>query len=210
MNVQALLDHQNVLKVYGAFEDSTFIYMVQQLARKGDVYRTYLQDRTKLTEAHLASRIIAPLLRALDHARTRGVIHRDIKPENVFLSENEEVLLGDWGLGIDNVQERPVSRVGTLDYMAPEVLRSPSIPPGQNFRAYSKEPGSYEYTVRSLYVHKASTASFLDSLHLARSPNVHYEIQQCRWMCMPLVQLPMSSYTAGHLSTAVTAQKRRH
>ena len=117
MNVQALLDHQNVLKVYGAFEDSTFIYMVQQLARKGDVYRTYLQDRTKLTEAHLASRIIAPLLRALDHARTRGVIHRDIKPENVFLSENEEVLLGDWGLGIDNVQERPVSRVGTLDYM---------------------------------------------------------------------------------------------
>lgn len=147
MNVQALLDHHNVLKVYGAFEDSTFIYMVQQLARKGDVYKTYLQHRARLCETDLVARIIAPLLRALDNAHSRGVIHRDIKPENVFLSESEEVLLGDWGLGIDNVQERPVSRVGTLDYMAPEVLRAPSIPPGQNFRAYSKEPGSYEYTV---------------------------------------------------------------
>lgn len=148
MNVQALLNHHNVLKMYGAFEDATFIYLVQQLARKGDVYKTYLQHRIQLSESDIVVRIIEPLLRALDHAHSRGVIHRDIKPENVFLSESEEVLLGDWGLGIDNVQERPVSRVGTLDYMAPEVLRAPSIPPGQNFRAYSKEPGSYDSTVR--------------------------------------------------------------
>jgi aurora kinase, other len=147
MNVQALLDHHNVLKVYGGFEDSTFIYIVQQLARKGDVYKTYLQQLARLSERDIVVRIIAPLLRALDHAHNRGVIHRDIKPENVFLSESEEVLLGDWGLGIDNVQERPVSCVGTLDYMAPEVLRAPSIPPGKNFRAYSKEPGSYDDTV---------------------------------------------------------------
>lgn len=209
MNVQALLDHHNVLKVYGAFEDSTFIYMVQQLARKGDVYKTYLQNRTKLSEANLASRIIAPLLRALDHAHTRGVIHRDIKPENVFLSETEEVLLGDWGLGIDNVQERPVSRVGTLDYMAPEVLRAPSIPPGQNFRAYSKEPGSYEYTVCYPDEHKPIWV-FLpwQTSHECKSKRLRHE-SGCRWMYTPLAPLPTNSYMAGHLSTAETAQRRR-
>lgn len=75
---------------------------------------------------------------------------RDIKPENVFL-HSAGILLGDWGLGIDNVQERPVSRVGTLDYMAPEVLSAPSIPPGVNFRvpAGSDEPGSYDPSVRT-------------------------------------------------------------
>lgn len=30
---------------------------------------------------------------------------RDIKPENVFL-QSSGILLGDWGLGIDNVQVR--------------------------------------------------------------------------------------------------------
>ena len=83
---------------------------------------------------------------------------RDIKPENVFLHTGG-ILLGDWGLGIDDVQERPVSRVGTLDYMAPEVLSAPSIPPGVNFRvpASSREPGSYDATVRprSLRAHAA-------------------------------------------------------
>lgn len=75
---------------------------------------------------------------------------RDIKPENVFLHSGG-ILLGDWGLGIDNVQERPVSRVGTLDYMAPEVLAAPSIPPGVNFRVPlgASEPGSYDPSVRA-------------------------------------------------------------
>lgn len=149
MNVQALLDHPSILKVYGAFEDESFIYMVQQLALNGDVYKTYLSQRKQLNEHDLVAKIIAPLLRAVEHAHSRGVIHRDIKPENIFLSEGDQVLLGDWGLSIDNVQERPVSRVGTLDYMAPEVLRAPSIQPGVNFRQNGcmDQDGSYEYSV---------------------------------------------------------------
>lgn len=149
MNVQALMDHPRILKVFGAFEDETFIYMVQQLAPNGDVYKTYLSQRVRLNEQELVVKIIAPLLRAVGHAHSRGVIHRDIKPENIFLSDANEVLLGDWGLGIDNVQERPVSRVGTLDYMAPEVLRAPSIQPGVNFRENGcmEQRGSYDYSV---------------------------------------------------------------
>lgn len=45
-----------------------------------------------------------------------------------------------------------MSRVGTLDYMAPEVLSAPSLPPGVNFRVPpgGGDPGSYDPTVRSL------------------------------------------------------------
>ena len=34
-------------------------------------------------------------------------------------------LLPDFGLAIDSTAERPVTRLGTLDYMAPEVLVCP-------------------------------------------------------------------------------------
>ena len=34
--------------------------------------------------------------------------------------------LADFGLVIDMSEERPVSRLGTLDYMAPEVLLCPA------------------------------------------------------------------------------------
>ncbi len=65
--------------------------------------------------------VIAPLLQTLEVVHQRGVIHRDIKPENLLVSEGGGVKLGDWGLAINQLQEKAYSRVGTLDYMAPEV-----------------------------------------------------------------------------------------
>ena len=51
----------------------------------------------------------------------QGIMHRDIKPENLLLSEEYEVKLADFGLAINVDAQSPISRVGTLDYMAPEV-----------------------------------------------------------------------------------------
>lgn len=53
----------------------------------------------------------------------QGVIHRDIKPENILLTQHKHIRLADFGLSIDATLERPVTRAGTLDYMAPEVRK---------------------------------------------------------------------------------------
>ena len=37
---------------------------------------------------------------------------------------DRSIKLADFGLSIDATSERPVTRAGTLDYMAPEVLES--------------------------------------------------------------------------------------
>lgn len=54
--------------------------------------------------------------------------HRDIKPENLFLTKEDELRLGDFGLAIKQDEELPFLRAGTLDYMAPEVGRTYSSP----------------------------------------------------------------------------------
>ena len=51
----------------------------------------------------------------------QGIMHRDIKPENMLVTGDYEVRLADFGLAIDTALESPMSRVGTLDYMPPEV-----------------------------------------------------------------------------------------
>ncbi len=48
---------------------------------------------------------------------TQGIIHRDIKPENILRGAGGQVQLADFGLAIDLNEERPVTRLGTLDYM---------------------------------------------------------------------------------------------
>jgi serine/threonine protein kinase len=65
--------------------------------------------------------VIIPLLRVLEQLHVRGIIHRDIKPENIFFEADGSLVLGDFGLAIDSSADKPCSRVGTHDYMAPEV-----------------------------------------------------------------------------------------
>jgi serine/threonine protein kinase len=57
----------------------------------------------------------------LKSLHARGIIHRDIKPENIFFEQDGKLVLGDFGLAVDSSRDKPVSRVGTQEYMAPEV-----------------------------------------------------------------------------------------
>jgi len=72
--------------------------------------------------------VVAPLLKVLHSLHQLGIIHRDIKPENIFFEADGTLRLGDFGLAINATKERPISRVGTLDYMAPEGESTPHTP----------------------------------------------------------------------------------
>ena len=63
--------------------------------------------------------------KALDILSKNNIIHRDIKLENIFISDNGDFKLGDFGTA--RIIEKTVdnrTKTGTYMYMAPEVIRS--------------------------------------------------------------------------------------
>ncbi|DBA84709.1 TPA: hypothetical protein ACH3X1_005961 [Trebouxia sp. C0004] len=125
VRIHSRLDHANIIQLYAAFEDDANVYMVQEYATGGDLYEDLKQRGGRFEEARTAAGVLRPCISALIYLHSKGIIHRDIKPENILLMADKSIKLADFGLSIDATSERPVTRAGTLDYMAPEVLLCP-------------------------------------------------------------------------------------
>jgi serine/threonine protein kinase len=105
--------------MYAAFEDPECLYIVLELAEGGDLYRRVKTGpcQGRLPERETSMFILGPFLSALRYLHLQAIIHRDIKPENICLNALNEVKIIDFGLAINTSRERPVTRLGTLEYM---------------------------------------------------------------------------------------------
>ena len=62
--------------------------------------------------------------KALILCRDKNIIHRDIKPQNIFVTENGVYKLGDFGTARTVEYNSGGMRIGTYNYMAPEVFNN--------------------------------------------------------------------------------------
>ncbi|XP_039840943.1 putative cyclin-dependent kinase F-2 [Panicum virgatum] len=91
----------------------------------GPSLRDYLRGRRgrrPLPEATVRA-AMWQLLTGAQRMHERRVVHRDIKPANILVGEDHRtVKICDLGLAMHASEPPPYAKVGTLSYMAPEVL----------------------------------------------------------------------------------------
>ncbi|XP_061276986.1 G protein-coupled receptor kinase 4 isoform X8 [Bos javanicus] len=69
----------------------------------------------------------AELCCGLEDLQRERIVYRDLKPENILLDDNGHIRISDLGLALEIPEGAKISgRVGTLGYMAPEVINSES------------------------------------------------------------------------------------
>jgi len=83
-----------------------------------------------IRETHSASlpqklELLAQAAEGLAAVHAAGFIHHDIGPQNFLVDRDQQVKLIDFGLAVPNTPafRRPGNRTGTLQYMAPELVR---------------------------------------------------------------------------------------
>jgi len=91
----AALSHPNVLGIFDFVRAGGAIYAVMELL-EGENLRQGLRDGPLL--ARRALDIATQLALGLAAAHEKGLLHRDIKPENIFLCNDGQVKLLDFGL----------------------------------------------------------------------------------------------------------------
>lgn len=114
--------HPFVVKLFYAFQDQEKLYLILEYGQGGELF-THLNTEKMFTEP-TAAFYMAEMALALSHLHdTLGVVYRDLKPENCLLDAEGHLLLTDFGLSKVAVDgEACNSMLGTIEYMAPEVI----------------------------------------------------------------------------------------
>ena len=125
IEIMKVTKHPQILQLYDIIENEDYIYIVMEHCKEGDLF-SYLEKRHyKLPEPRVAQ-IIHRLATAVYFLHEYGIIHRDLKPENILMTDSTDeadIRIFDFcvskRIGPNEYLTEPV---GTLGYMAPEVL----------------------------------------------------------------------------------------
>ena len=122
----ASIDHPNIIPIYEAGETAGCLFIAMRYVEGTDL-RALLRAQGAL-EPGRALAIFAQVADAIDAAHEHGLVHRDVKPSNVLIDPRGHCYLSDFGL-TKNIADRADASesgqvVGTVDYAAPEQLRS--------------------------------------------------------------------------------------
>ena len=116
---------EHVVKLIDVFDDAKCVHIIQELCEGGELFYQ-IQKQAHFSERGAAA-IVKQVASALCHLHAEGIVHRDVKPENLLYSDSgpDAVLkITDFGLShITGSKDPMVGLFGTMDYIAPEVLR---------------------------------------------------------------------------------------
>uniref|UniRef100_A0A3B4CAK6 Serine/threonine-protein kinase PLK n=1 Tax=Pygocentrus nattereri TaxID=42514 RepID=A0A3B4CAK6_PYGNA len=116
------LDNPHVVGFHGFFEDDDFVFVVLEICRRRSLLE--LHKRRKAVTEPEARYFMRQTIQGVHYLHNNRVIHRDLKLGNLFLNDDMEVKIGDFGLAtkIEFDGERKKTLCGTPNYIAPEVL----------------------------------------------------------------------------------------
>ena len=121
----AMLSHINIVGVYDVCQSDGLNYIVMELI-DGMTLKQYMQKRGTPLKWQEALHFIAQILRALDHAHSRGIIHRDIKPQNILVLRDGSIKVADFGIArLTSSAQATLTQeaLGSVHYISPEQLR---------------------------------------------------------------------------------------
>ncbi|KAJ3087974.1 RAC-alpha serine/threonine-protein kinase [Quaeritorhiza haematococci] len=112
--------HPFIVGLHCAFQSREKLYLVMEYINGGELF-FHVSNFGRFSEERVRF-YAAEILLAVECLHGKGIIYRDLKLENILLAKDGHVKITDFGLSKQE-DEDDTELVGTLEYLAPEVLQ---------------------------------------------------------------------------------------
>ncbi|MBN1504168.1 MAG: protein kinase [Candidatus Eisenbacteria bacterium] len=122
------LDHPNICTIFETDETEDGQVFIAMACYTGETLKQRI-DRG-ISNLDEATQIALQIAQGLSKAHRLGIVHRDVKPANIFMTDDGQVKILDFGLAKLAGQSKLTtmgSTVGTIAYMSPEQARGVDV-----------------------------------------------------------------------------------
>ncbi|XP_062346234.1 interferon-induced, double-stranded RNA-activated protein kinase [Cinclus cinclus] len=131
----ASLTHENIVRYHCSWKGYDYIkdpessqnsdkilclFIQMEFCEQGTLEKWIAKNREDRQYRAMAQKKFLQIVNGVEYIHSKDLIHRDLKPQNIFISHDDKIKIGDFGLVTSVTFETLTENKGTRSYMAPE------------------------------------------------------------------------------------------
>ena len=118
--------HQNIIKFEEFSYNNSRAILIMEFAEGGDLSKR-INEQKKIGpfKEEIIITWFLELCNVVKYCHERHTLHRDLKPLNIFLTKDDHIKLGDFGISkiLNSTKDYAHTQIGSCYYMSPEVIK---------------------------------------------------------------------------------------
>ena len=125
IDILSKINNKYIIKYYHTFKEKNSFNIIMEYAGDKNL-KQFIVDykkKSQLIPEDIIYYIILQLVKGLQDIHKNRLIHRDLTPDNIFINENNEIKIGDFGISkiLTETNQCTTKQIGKFHYMAPEI-----------------------------------------------------------------------------------------